>query len=264
MDTGTTVGFIGVGSLTKAMVQGLLGGDDGAEPGRPAVVLSPRGAANAAELSTRFPQVTVAETNAEVIDKSDVVVIAVLPSQLAGALEGTTFHGGQTVVSVLAGVNVESVRAVLGRDDVPVARAIPLPPVAERRAVVPVFPDNPVAVGLFGRMGDTLVVEDEALLVVLSAATGACTGLLQYVAVLTDWVVEQGLPRESAEPFIRAVIASLAPALQETDVPLGEVISSHETPGGLNEQLRREFFDTRTTAALTDALDGTHRRAAGG
>ena len=63
------LGFIGTGNITAAMVEGLGGG----------VVLSPRGAEMAAGLADRFPDVTVAESNQSVIDKCDMVVLAIRP-----------------------------------------------------------------------------------------------------------------------------------------------------------------------------------------
>ncbi|MDN6325483.1 MAG: NAD(P)-binding domain-containing protein [Corynebacterium sp.] len=258
-----TVGFVGVGSIAVSMVEGLLRSSGAGDDSTP-VVLSPRGSANVARLRERFPQASVAASNAEVVDQSDVVVVAVRPDQLDEALAEAPFRDGQTVVSVLAGVSIEAVRRAVGRDDIPVARAIPLPPVAEHGIEVPVTPDIPAAVELFDRIGGALVVPDESQMAVLSATTGACTGLLQYISSLVDWTVGRGLPQDVAEPFIRGMAASLAPSLVDTATPMPEVIRSHETPGGLNEQLRTTFFDDATTGRLHDALDGTWRRAAQG
>ncbi|MDN5583045.1 MAG: NAD(P)-binding domain-containing protein, partial [Corynebacterium sp.] len=133
-----TVGFVGVGSIAVSMVEGLLRGAAGSGDDATPVVLSPRGSANVARLRERFPQVSVAASNAEVVGQSDVVVVAVRPDQLDEALAEAPFRDGQTVVSVLAGVSIEAVRHAVGRDGVPVARAIPLPPVAEHGIEVPV------------------------------------------------------------------------------------------------------------------------------
>ena len=259
-----TVGFVGVGSIAVSMVEGLLLDSTGDGSGPPAVVLSPRGAANVDRLREKFPQITVAASNAEVVEKSDLIVVAVRPDQLDDALADAPFRDSQTVVSVLAGVSIDAVRRAVGKDGIPVARAIPLPPVAEHGVNVPVIPGIPTAVELFNRIGGALVVPDESQMAVLSAATGACTGLLQYISSLIDWSVDHGLSQDVAEPFIRGMAASLAPSLTDTETPMDQVIRSHETPGGLNEQLRTTFFDAATTAQFHEALDGTWRRASEG
>ena len=42
-----------------------------------------------------------------------------------------------------------------------------------------------------------------------------------------------------------------------------QVVSDHETPGGLNEQLRTTFFEETGTASLQKALDELHARVTG-
>lgn len=44
---------------------------------------------------------------------------------------------------------------------------------------------------------------------------------------------------------------------------IDEVKGDHETPGGLNEQLRKSFFDKDGTASLQSALDELRARVTG-
>ena len=68
------IGVIGVGEIGKAVVDGLYdGGGD-----TPEVHLSPRGARTAAELAERHAGVRVCPDNQAVVDRSDIVIIAVL------------------------------------------------------------------------------------------------------------------------------------------------------------------------------------------
>lgn len=250
-----TVGFIGVGEIARALVEGLAGGPAG--PTR--IVLSPRGARNAATLAGQFEAVEVAASNRKVVDSVDVVVLSVLPQQLRDAVEGLRLRPGQLVVSVLAGVSISQVRAAMGAD-VPVVRAIPLPPVAVRGAVTVMTPPNRDAERLFGLLGGALVLPDEGELSVFSALTGSFTALLEYVRVLSRWAGENGAPPGDAERFMRDAVAGLAPALRDRDASMEQVIRAHETPGGLNEQLRHQLFDGDTADALRSALDGLLRR----
>ncbi|WP_312809982.1 NAD(P)-binding domain-containing protein [Corynebacterium variabile] len=72
--TADVIGVIGVGEIAEALVVGLLSDPAGA-PGR--VVLSPRGAARAAGLAARFDAVSVATSNAEVVEAADTVIVSV-------------------------------------------------------------------------------------------------------------------------------------------------------------------------------------------
>lgn len=250
-----TVGLIGVGTIATAMVEGLVGGDGG--PSR--VILSPRGARNAAELSARHERVEVAASNREVASGADVVVLSMLPDQLHDAVHDLRLHDGQVVISVLAGVSLAELRDALDTD-LPIVRTIPLPPVARRGAVTVMTPAPSVVTQLFDLLGGCLEVADEAQLSVFSAMTGCFTGLLEYVATLSRWAGSRGVSPADAERFIRDAVAGLAPALRDRETSMDQLIRSHETPGGLNEQLRHEFFDQGTVGSLESALDHLLRR----
>ena len=258
--TGTgTVGFIGVGEIAGAMVEGLR---DGAGP---SVVLSPRGRDRVAALQERFAdsgRLDVAPSNAGVAARADLVVVSVRPDQLDEALDGVKFRAGQTVVSTLAGVDLATLRAAVGEGPA-IVRSVPLPPVARRAGITPVIPAEPAAVDLFDLLGGHMSVADEDQMAAVTVLTGAQTGLLQYVAELCRWAAEHGLEAASAEAFVRSSVAGLAPALQDASTPIGGVIDTFETPGGLNWQLRTEFFDADTTGALEGALDRLHTRVRG-
>ncbi|HIW91897.1 MAG TPA: NAD(P)-binding domain-containing protein [Candidatus Corynebacterium avicola] len=263
------VGFIGVGSIAESMIEGLLhtaGDSEEKSAQAPRVILSPRSRTRTARLSEKYPQIDVVSSNADVVPGSDIVVLAVRPDQVEEALDGVELQPGQILLSVLAGVSIDRIRSALASEEaekIEIVRSIPLPPVAEGDGVVPIVPGIPLVADFFDRMGKVLVVEDEKQLSVLSAATATCTGLLEYVSTVCDWTVDAGVDRSTAEPFVRAVVASLAPALLDSASSMDTVIASHETPGGLNEQLRTTFFDEGTTGELRSALDGVHLRAAG-
>ena len=75
------LGFIGTGHIASAVIKGLL--KDKERPFN--IVVSPRNKDIALALSQQFSTVTVAGSNQEVLDRSDVVFIAVLPNIVAGS-----------------------------------------------------------------------------------------------------------------------------------------------------------------------------------
>lgn len=245
------IGFIGVGEIATAMIEGLAT----AEHPPASLVLSPRGRDNVASLAQRFPEVvTVAQDNQAVADAADTVVVAVLPEQVAEVLEPVTFRDSHVVISALAGVTIAEVRAAVGVD-VPVIRSIPMPPVRNRAVATVITPQHPAAAEIFDVLGGTLPVADEAALSVFSSVTGAVSGYLHYLAIVCSWAESQGVPRADAERFLRGLFAGLSPAIADTDTPMDQVVIDHETAGGLNERLRRSFFDERGTESLQKALE---------
>lgn len=245
------IGIIGVGELGRALVAGLCGGDDES----PEVFLSPRGAGTVAELSSRYEAVRVCADNQEVVDRSDVVIIAVRRQDRHEALAGLNVDGDKVVVNVMAGVANDDLRRTLATD-APLVRAIPLPTVRERRSVTVTFPSHPVVDALFEHLGGALPVADEAAFDVFSALTGTLTSHYWYLATLTSWAVDQGIASEDADRYIRGLFQGVGRTLGDEARTLHQLAGDHETPKGNNERIRTTWFDAANSEALKKALDG--------
>lgn len=73
------IGFVGTGTITTAVVTGLCGAEDASDL---QITVSPRNQEKAAALLAQFPaQVSIGKDNQEVLDRSDIVCIAVTPVQ---------------------------------------------------------------------------------------------------------------------------------------------------------------------------------------
>ncbi|MFG2847054.1 NAD(P)-binding domain-containing protein [Kitasatospora sp. NPDC048296] len=244
------IGIIGVGEIGRAIVVGLCDGVERA----PEILLSPRGARAAAELSRRYPNVHVCADNQEVADRSGTVILAVRPQDHAEALAGLRIGGDSVVISVIAGIGIADLRRTLGTE-APLVRAIPLPAVRERRSVTVTCPSHPVVDTLFDRLGGALPVADEAAFNVFSALTATLTTHYHYLATLTAWSSRRGIPAEDADRYIRSLFQGVGRALGDDTRTLHQLAQDHETPGGLNERIRTTWFDTASSEALTKALD---------
>ncbi|WP_307841609.1 NAD(P)-binding domain-containing protein [Streptomyces endocoffeicus] len=245
------IGIIGVGEIGKAIVEGLRSGG-GASP---EVFLSPRGARVAAELSERFEGVQVCADNQEVVDRSELVIIAVRRQDHHEALAGLKVDDDKTVVNLMAGVAIDDLRRTLATG-APIVRAIPLPTVRERRSVTVTCPSHPVVDALFEQLGGALPVADEDAFNVFSALTGTLTTHYAYLATLTSWAVGHGIAPDAADRYLRGLFQNVGRSLNDETRPLHQLAADHETPKGNNERVRTTWFDPANAAALKEVLDG--------
>ncbi|RJL22986.1 NAD(P)-binding domain-containing protein [Bailinhaonella thermotolerans] len=245
------IGIIGVGEIGRAIVEGLLGGDGEA----PEVFLSPRGARVAAELSGRFEGVRVCAGNQEVVDRSELVIIAVRRQDRHEALAGLKVGDDKLVVNLMAGVSIDDLRRTLATG-APIVRAIPLPAVRERRSVTVTCPSHPVVDALFDRLGGALPVADEDDFNVFSALTGTLTAHYAYLATLTSWAAGHGIAPDAADRYVRGLFQNVGRSLSDESRPLRRLAADHETPRGSNERIRTTWFDAANATALKEALDG--------
>lgn len=245
-----SIGFVGTGAIAEAIVDGL---GDG-----PSVFLSPRNARIADALARRHPGVRVCDTNQAVVDAAPVVMLTVRPDSVAEVLAELRVPEDRVLISAVAGWSVEALRERLDVD-VPIVRAIPLPAVRHRQGVTALYPAHPVAEDLFGQLGGTLVAPTPETFDALFAATATISTHLHYLDTVAHWVTLHGVEPREADQYVRGMFAGLG---ADNSIPLAELAGAHETPGGLNEALRTNWFDQRNRAALEQALDDIRRRIA--
>jgi len=244
------IGIIGVGEIGRAVVAGLRNGDG---PG-PEVFLSPRGARAAAELAAQYEGVHVCADNQEVVDRAELVIVAVRRENRHDALAGLRVDDDRVVVSVMAGISNDEVRGLLGTKAA-LVRAIPLPTVRERSCVTVTYPEHPAVSGLFEELGGVLPVADEAAFDVFSALTATVTTHYAYLTTLASWAAAQGIAPDDADRYLRDLFQGVGRSLADETRTLDRLAADHETPGGSNERIRTTWFTPANSAALTHTLD---------
>ena len=95
------IGFIGTGTISAAVIEGLQ-----SLPDAPEIVVSPRSEATSLALAAKFARVSRAETNAEVA-KADIVFLGMRPAHLEEAVAGLDFGPDQIVASMVAGFGLD-------------------------------------------------------------------------------------------------------------------------------------------------------------
>jgi pyrroline-5-carboxylate reductase len=226
------------------------------------ILLSPRNAERAQRLS-RLPGVAVAESNQQVADRADSLVLAVRPQIAEMVLGGLRARPGQKVISLIAGLDRGRIAALIGADPDLICRAVPLPFVAQGRDATPVFPPDPDALRLFDCLGQALAVHDQKdfdLLAALSALMGSYFGLIETAA---GWSAHQGLGPDLARAYLGHLFANLGQVLVDAPQDLATLRQDHSTQGGLNEQVWRDFGTAGGSSALTGALDQVLARIQG-
>ena len=243
-------GIIGVGAIASAIVRGL---SDGV-PDAPSILLSPRNPDKATALAGRYANVSVSKDNQGVVDGAATVILAVRPQDAEAALGGLVFSQDQTVISLMAGLQVARVRALV-EPAVKVARAIPLPAVATRAGPTPVYPPDEGATALFDRLGSAIRLDDEGAFDAFAAASSTVAAHFAYLDAISQWLAQRNLPAEDAQRYVASVFATLAGSLGSGAIDFAEAARDHATPGGYNEQFLSVLTEARVFDSVRLALD---------
>jgi pyrroline-5-carboxylate reductase len=253
----TTIGFLGVGTISEAMVRAMAGRDDHTDR----ILLSPRSEGRSLALAREFVQCERLGSNQEVIDGSDIVVLGMRPQQLDEAIADLTFRDDQIIASLIAGTPPSGIAPLVAPAH-RVCRLIPLPAIALRRGPLVISPPIPEVVASLYGLGEIITLDDESLIRTLSCASAFMSTYYEIQNSLISWIASQGVDEETASRYIRAELDGLAsvglatPDAQRLDLP-----EEHQTRGGLNERVRSQLLEAGWFDTLVDAVDSVYTGA---
>lgn len=230
------LGFIGVGAIASAVIEGLLSHSPRE------IVLSPQSVLRSEALAAKWPSLVRAASNLEVTERSDVVFLAMRPAQLEQALAGVRFEARHTVVSFVTGLSLAELQALAPASIV--ARVLPLPFIRQGAGPVLLYPVLPVTRELFAPLGDVIEPRNEDELKAMGGVSGFMSSHFALAEHLQVWLAGRGVPDESASLYVRSMFSALGVAgLAATEAQQPHLVAEHETPGGLNQRVRSALND---------------------
>lgn len=250
------LGFVGTGEITSAIVTGLSSHEGGLHSMR----LSPRNPAMAAGLARRFPGVSVASSNQDVVDCCETLVIAVRPQIARSVLSGLRFRPDHRVISVVSTLSLQSVAELV----VPasrVTRAVPLPSTATRLGPTGMYPPDRVVEDLFAPLGTVFAVETEREFDALCAATATIAAYFAFTDEVASWLTRNNVPEAKARDYVARLFLGLTSmAVEAPERSFQSLANSHATAGGINEQFLRHLVEQGALKNVSGGLDAVLRR----
>jgi len=253
------LGFIGTGTIAAAIVEGL----SKARVSSLEIVVSPRNATIAQVLEARFANVRAAKSNQAVLDATDLVVLAVRPQVAEEVLRGLRFRRGHQVVSLVAAWPIDRVRSMVAPATT-VARAAPLPFVANLIGPTALYDAPKAVVELFDHLGSAMPVESEEAFDALMATTSIMGSYFELLHTVSTWLAGAGLSEGLGAQFASQIFYALGSTAR--CAPSSDFAALREefsTKGGLNEQLAERLAAAGVFSAVHSGLDGVMERLRG-
>lgn len=262
--SGKRFGFLGAGRMATALAQGLVRAGLAA----PSDLMASDPVAAARQSFAAATIGTACESNADVVAKSDVVVLAVKPQQMVQALANVrdAVTDRHLVISVAAGIKLATIAAGL-----PHGR------------LVRVMPNTPCLVGKGASaycLGRAATADDGALVEQLLSAVGKCvaveeilldavTGLsgsgpayaFVMIEALSDGGVRMGLPRNVSTLLAAQTLLGAAEMLLDSGEHPGVLKDQVASPGGTTIAGLQALESGGLRAALMAAVEAATRRS---
>src|ERR671922_151748 len=244
------IGLIGAGNMARALARGW---------GEPVVVsdVAPgRAEALVAEVGGE-----ALSSNAEVADRTDVIVLCHKPPQLEAVAAGIDGRA-KAVASILAGTTLADLRAAY--PGIAVFRFIPSVAVEVRTGGVGYAGQElsgeaaelePRVLELFGRVGRIVPLPESLIDVAMGLMSTSPAMFAVMVEALTDAGIRHGMPHDTAGALVTDAMAGTAALLEAHDHDTLRLRRAVTSPGGVTAHALAALDRAGARAALQDALD---------
>jgi pyrroline-5-carboxylate reductase len=207
------------------------------------------------QLSETFSNVYRLDSNQLVLDRSDIIFIAVRPGISREVLSDLKFSKDHTVVSLIPSLQYSELIKIL-EPATRISRAIPLPTVVNHKSPIPIFNPDESVINIIDHIGQPLVMEDENQLHTIWALTGLIAPFFDLLAELNTWAASKGVKETTSSKYIADMFQSISFMAQKTSpLAFDELVNQYATPNGMNEQARKEISDKGLHKAYKIAAD---------
>ena len=262
---GEKIGIIGVGNIGASILRGLLTAEHVSGPVFISDVRSERLESLAGELKSR---VLVCASNAEVAERSDVILLAVKPQDVRAVLEGIAPMLGtdKLLITVAAGVPTQTVERVLGEGK-RVIRVMPNIGALIGESVTALSKgtyadeaDEAIAKAVLGAIGAVYTVKEHDIDIVTGLSGSGIAFFAAVIDAMAAGGVCEGLPRELALAIAAQTAQSAAKMVLAgtTPVTLQEMTAS---PGGTTMRGLYAMETRNVKAAMMHAVSAATKRA---
>ena len=267
MFDGKKIGFIGAGNMGSVLIRGLIQSGD---VNKADIFVSDANKNRLTEI-TDACGVEAVESNIELVNKADIVVIGVKPHHVDALLDeiSQTSRAGQIFVSIVAGTPVDKFLSRLNPES-GVIRVMPNTPASVLAGAAAIYvasrniPDEDLAriVTIFVCTGKLVPIYDEALMDAVTGLSGSGPAyVFLAIEALTDAGVQQGIPRKEASLLAAQTVYGAAKMLLETGKSPVELKDMVTTPGGTTAAGLRMLEKGNFRSAIMDAVEAAARRS---
>lgn len=253
-----TIGFIGAGNMASALVGGLLA--QGFSPKK--IILADTQAQQLQAFKERGVFTTL--NNADVVERADVLVLAVKPQVMKAVLQPLATvvqHKKPLIISIAAGVSVDSLNTWLG-GDVSIVRAMPNTPALVQAGATGLYANSAVTIEqkqqtdtILGAVGLSLWVSQEALIDSVTAVSGSGPAYFFYVMeAMINAGQALGLDEKTARALTLQTALGAAQMAITSDVPPAELRRRVTSKGGTTERAIATFDDANMQNTFSQAL----------
>ena len=249
------LGFIGSGKITSSIIYGI----SKSKLKSSKIYISYRNRSVASHLSKKFKFVKVLKDNQEIINKSQIIFLAITPTVGNKILDELKFAKNKKIISFISTINLANLKKLTKSKNI--VRAIPLPPIEIKKGPIIICPPNKNAKNFFNHLGKVIEVKNEKICNKFWSTSALMAPFYELLKVTIDWLSNKGVNRINATHYITELFLGLSQdAVNKKNKGLKQLVAESQTPKGLNEQALKELKKLKFYSSLNKALNSIHTR----
>ena len=264
-----TIGFIGGGNMAEAMIRGLV--STSVIDSKSLFVSDPVN--EKLEKLKNDYKISVAKDNIELVQKCDVIILAVKPQSVNDVLNGIQdkVTEKKMVISILAGVSINTMEKLLQLDKtkkVGVIRTMPNTPSLVQCGVTALSPSKNVsdaelkiATEIFEAIGKTVVVQETHIDAVTGLSGSGPAYIFMIIEALSDAGVKMGLSRQVADVLTMQTVIGSAKLALDSGLHPGELKNMVTSPGGTTISGLHALEEGGLRTTLMNAVEAATKRS---
>lgn len=237
------IGFLGAGNMGQSLIKGLI------LNGYPAELLwvCDKHKDKLNDLLVSHPKINITQDMHSLVTNTQVLVLAIKPQVLQSVITDLKTDLQQytpLLISIAAGIKTQQINTWLSNplNTISIIRAMPNTPALLQVGITGLYADTTVsqqnkklADQLFGAVGQTIWIEDEHLMDVITALSGSGPAYFFYILeALIQGATQLGLPHKIAQKLsIYTMLGASEMALHSDD--LSTLRQKVTSPGGTTE-----------------------------
>jgi len=252
------IGFIGGGNMAKAIIGGLVKSGQVA----PSNIWVFDRKAETNEALAREHGIQAAESAEALAREVDILFGAVKPNVILKVLKdlSSQLKKEALVVSIAAGVTLDSLATVLGHDR-KIVRVMPNTPALVNEGMTSITPNVLVeqpeideVVTIFESFGKAAVVSEYLIHSVVGVSGSAPAYVFMFIEAMADAAVLGGMPRAQAYEFAAQAVKGSAQMVLETGKHPAELKDMVCSPGGTTIEAVKVLEEKGFRAAVMEAM----------
>ena len=235
------LGFLGTGRITLSIIEGILSSKIKIRK----IYISYRNKEISKKLSKKYRQIKVLKDNQEIINKSNIVFLAVTPNVGNKILPKLKFQSSKKIISLISTIKLDKLKKYTKNKKI--TRVIPLPFINMKKGPIIVCPKDNQTKNLFSNLGTVIEVKKEKLSKGFWATSSFMASYYNLLNVTSSWLTSKGIKKTESEKYTKELFLALSEdAINKNKTSLKQLVRESQTPGGTNayvlKQLQKKKF----------------------